>query len=66
MKNKQKKEKNEQPKKKLVQKNKEWMPGQKYDTPDEGDGTRIFYETLLMQKPDCIMAMKYCVENGLL
>ena len=42
------------------------MPGQKFDIPEEGDGTRIFYETLLRQKPDSTMAMKYCLENGLL
>ena len=61
-----KKAKNEKSKTESLQNNKEWMPGQKFDIPEEGDGTRIFYETLLRQKPDSTMAMKYCLENGLL
>ena len=27
------------------------VPGQKYRPPPEGDGTRIFYESLLQQRP---------------
>ena len=42
------------------------LPGQKHDTPEEGDGSRIFYESLLKQKSDSKMAMKWCVENGVL
>ena len=42
------------------------LTGQKYETPDEQDGTRRFYESLLRQKPDSLMAMKWCVEYGVL
>ena len=42
------------------------LPGQKYDTPDENDGSRIFYESLLKQNPNSKMAMKWCVEYGVL
>jgi hypothetical protein len=42
------------------------LPGQKHDTPEENDGTRIFYESLLKQKPDSKMGMKWCIENGVL
>ena len=30
------------------------------------DSVRIFYETLLEQKPTSIIAAKYCVEHGIL
>ena len=42
------------------------LPGQKYSTPPAGDATRAFYESLLEQRPDSIMAKKYCVEYGCL
>jgi hypothetical protein len=31
-------------------------PGQKFPTPTPGFGDRVFYETLLRQRPDSIMA----------
>ena len=40
--------------------------GQKHPTPPAGDATRAFYESLLEQRPDSIMAKKYCVEYGCL
>ena len=42
------------------------LPGQKNSTPPAGDATRAFYESLLEQRPDSIMAKKYCVEYGCL
>lgn len=42
------------------------LPGQKFATPPAGDATRAFYESLLEQRPDSLMAMKYCVEYGCL
>ena len=41
-------------------------PGQRYATPPAGDATRAFYESLLEQRPDSIMAKKYCVDYGCL
>jgi hypothetical protein len=38
--------------------------GQKFPTPSPGSGARVFYETLLREKPDCEMAMVWCVEHG--
>ena len=40
--------------------------GQKNSTPPTGDATRAFYESLLEQRPDSMMAKKYCVEYGCL
>ena len=40
--------------------------GQKHPTPPAGDATRAFYESLLEQRPDSIMAKRYCVEHGCL
>ena len=42
------------------------LPGQKNSTPPAGDATRACYESLLEQRPDSIMAKKYCVEYGCL
>ena len=42
------------------------MIGQKHETPDENDGSRIFYASLLRQKPTSKMALQYCLEYGLL
>eukprot|EP00434_Breviolum_minutum_P036779 symbB.v1.2.032602.t1/scaffold3933.1/size58575/12 len=38
--------------------------GQKHSTPP--DPTRVFYESLLEEKPDSPIAIKYCVEHGTL
>ena len=42
------------------------LPGQKFSTPPAGDATRAFYESLLEQRPDSMIAKKYCVEYGCL
>jgi hypothetical protein len=41
-------------------------PGQKHPTPTRGFGDRVFYETLLRQKPDSQMAQEWCVAHGVL
>ncbi|CAM9867177.1 unnamed protein product, partial [Ectocarpus fasciculatus] len=40
--------------------------GQKYPTPSPGSGERVFYETLLEQKPTSEMAQDWCVAYGVL
>lgn len=42
------------------------LPGQKYDPPPMGDGTRNFYESLLQQRPDSLMAQEWCLKYGVL
>lgn len=44
----------------------DWTVGQKHDTPPVGDSLRLFYESLLRQKPESRMALKWCLEHGLL
>jgi hypothetical protein len=39
--------------------------GQRFVTPINGDSTRGFYESLLEEKPNSHLAIRYCVENGL-
>ena len=34
-------------------------PGQKFPTPTPGFGDRVFYETLLRQRPDSVMAQEW-------
>eukprot|EP01041_Mallomonas_annulata_P008345 gene8345-17192_t len=41
-------------------------PGQKFPTPSPGNGDRVFYETLLKQRPDSEMAQEWCVAYGIL
>mmetsp|Transcript_17640 Transcript_17640/g.24887 ORF Transcript_17640/g.24887 Transcript_17640/m.24887 type:complete len:120 (+) Transcript_17640:389-748(+) len=41
-------------------------PGQKYATPTPGFGDRVFYETLLRQRPDSAIAQEWCVNYGVL
>jgi len=41
-------------------------PGQKFSTPTPGFGDRVFYETLLRQRPDSFMAQEWCVNYGVL
>ena len=38
--------------------------GQKNATPEETDGTRIFYESLYEAKPDSKFAEKWLLEHG--
>ena len=42
------------------------LPGQKLPSPPMGDGTRAFYESLLQQKPDSVMAQEWCLRYGVL
>lgn len=39
---------------------------QKKETPPEDDPSRIFYETLYREKPDSHLAIKYCLDYGLI
>ncbi|KAL7569361.1 hypothetical protein ACA910_010448 [Epithemia clementina (nom. ined.)] len=41
-------------------------PGQKFPTPAPGSGDRVFYETLLRERPDSQMAQEWCVAYGAL
>lgn len=43
---------------------KKW--GQKKETPPEDDSLRIFYTSLLKQNKNSLMALKWCLEHGLL
>jgi hypothetical protein len=43
-----------------------FKPGQRYMTPSPGDGQRVFYETLLEQRPDSQMARDWCIAYGIL
>lgn len=61
------------PKKKIIQKVKQDVgkqsfkrPGQKYKTPSKNDGLYVFYTSLLHQRPKSEMALKWCLEHGLL
>ena len=38
-------------------------PGQKFPTPTPGFGDRVFYETLLRQRPDSAMAQEWYVKS---
>ena len=40
--------------------------GQKFPTPSPGNGDRVFYETLLLQRPDSEMAQEWCLFYGIL
>merc|ERR1711953_949284 len=40
--------------------------GQKNITPPVADSTRAFYESLLKERPDSRIAIKWCIENGTL
>eukprot|EP01138_Halocafeteria_seosinensis_P002826 gb/GECG01002887.1/.p1 GENE.gb/GECG01002887.1/~~gb/GECG01002887.1/.p1 ORF type:complete len:186 (+),score=44.89 gb/GECG01002887.1/:1-558(+) len=40
--------------------------GQKYPTPSPGAGERVFYETLLKEKPECDIALVWSIEHGIL
>ena len=42
------------------------LPGQKYTTPEEGDGTRLFYESLYQENPNSKMAERWLMEYGCL
>lgn len=40
--------------------------GQRFLCSPMGDATRAFYETLLKERPNSILANKYCIEHGVL
>ena len=40
--------------------------GQRFVTPVQGDATRGFYESLLEEKPESPMAIRFCIEYGIL
>lgn len=40
--------------------------GQKHLTPPVADPTRAFYVSLLQEKPDSAIAIRYCVEYGVM
>jgi hypothetical protein len=40
--------------------------GQKFKTPSDDDSLLKFYKSLLKQKPSSVMAMKWCLEHGVL
>lgn len=42
------------------------MAGQRFPTPDEGDGTRIFYESIFADEPTSKFAEKWLMEFGCL
>jgi len=44
----------------------EWKPGQKKPTPPSGQGARVFYESLYKQNRNSLMAVKWCLEHGVL
>mmetsp|Transcript_7450 Transcript_7450/g.21812 ORF Transcript_7450/g.21812 Transcript_7450/m.21812 type:complete len:109 (-) Transcript_7450:173-499(-) len=44
----------------------ELKPGQKFPTPTPGVGDRVFYESLLKQRPDSVMAQEWCISYGVL
>eukprot|EP00331_Platyophrya_macrostoma_P024091 CAMPEP_0176450766 /NCGR_PEP_ID=MMETSP0127-20121128/27360_1 /TAXON_ID=938130 /ORGANISM="Platyophrya macrostoma, Strain WH" /LENGTH=236 /DNA_ID=CAMNT_0017838541 /DNA_START=65 /DNA_END=775 /DNA_ORIENTATION=+ len=43
-----------------------FLPGQKYSTPSDDDPSRAFYYSLYEQNPKSMMALKWCLEYGLL
>eukprot|EP01031_Cornospumella_fuschlensis_P024359 gene24359-29444_t len=43
-----------------------WKAGQKFPTPSPGNGDRVFYESLLQQRPESEMAQEWCVSYGIL
>jgi hypothetical protein len=55
------------PVKKTIKKNSKEFPkeGQTKPTPPESDSLRKFYTSLLKQKKDSEMALKWCTEHGL-
>lgn len=42
------------------------LPGQKYPTPPKGDPVRAYYESLLKYNPKSELALKHCIEYGIL
>ena len=42
------------------------MPGQRYLTPDDTDGTRVFYQSMFEEFPANKLAERWLMENGCL
>ena len=42
------------------------MPGQRYPTPDDTDGTRVFYQSMFEEFPTNKLAERWLMENGCL
>ncbi|KAL7534534.1 hypothetical protein ACHAXR_006277 [Thalassiosira sp. AJA248-18] len=41
-------------------------PGQRFPTPTPGNGDRVFYETLLAQRPKSEIAQEWCLAYGVM
>uniref|UniRef100_A0A7S0BYE2 Uncharacterized protein n=1 Tax=Proboscia inermis TaxID=420281 RepID=A0A7S0BYE2_9STRA len=50
----------------IKEESKRHKPGQKFPTPTPGFADRVFYETLLRQRPGSMMAQEWCVNFGVL
>lgn len=46
--------------------NSNYRVGQRFAAPEDGDGTRLFYETLYEEKPTSTLARRWLMENGCL
>merc|ERR1712232_1281594 len=51
---------------KMLDPRKKFKHGQRFPTPPVAEATRAFYESLLDENPDSKIAIKYCVEYGVL
>jgi hypothetical protein len=47
-------------------KNSTFKTGQRYPTPPTTDSLYVFYTSLLQQNPKSLMAMRWCLEHGLI
>merc|ERR1712087_1000194 len=63
---KEKKEKKDGPSPQDMDFRKTFKEGQKAITPPVADATRAFYESLLAEIPDSKIAIKWCIEYGVL
>lgn len=59
-------EKSEESDEETKQEDEDFLPGQKKSTPDDGEGTRVFYESMYEQKPGNKFAEKWLLEHGCL
>jgi hypothetical protein len=39
-------------------------PGQQFATPSPGAADRVFYESLLAEKPESELALDWCIKHG--
>lgn len=54
------------PKTPAASKKEGFKSGQKFEVPGGDDSCRAFYESLHQQKPESLMAAKWCLEHGLI